>query len=657
MEEKLVHQLDMQIMDTDLPPVKNVKRRKSGIFPKIFLGLIIPFILFTLFAFFKIYRPAKKLVSDINAAKTKASEIMPAVKNQDLPAIQSGLKDIKNDLEIIKSDYLKFSWSGNLPLLKNYYADGNRAITASENLLSACETSLEAIAPYADILGFKGLSATGDGGKTAQDRINFIINTLDKIKPQLSQIGEYLTQAKQAVDGIDPNRYPRNFRGIPVREKFTQGISVLDQASLLVNDARPMLENTPYMLGVDSPRKYLVLFQNDAELRATGGFITAYAIIQVDKGKISTIQSDDIYALDNKFTKKIPAPDPIKKYLPKVPYWYLRDQNLSPDFKVSMETFFPNYQTINSPKVDGIIAVDTQLLVELIKITGPIGVPGFGTYSANNDPRCNCPNVWYELELYADVEGPVIWDSGTGQIISKPQNYGARKAFIGPMMYSVLANVMAQPKSKMSQLFTTIMDQISAKHILLYFPDAKTQQAVESFNLAGRVKNYSGDYLFIADTNFAGAKTNAWVTYSADQKIDISGDGTVTKTLTIKYNNPQAYFEDPKTKLRLNGMFRDWLRVYVPRGSKLLKVDGFETGQVVTEDLGKTVFEGFFTLTPLNVRTITLSYQLPDKIKSPYKILIQKQGGSKNFSYNNTVNGKTYPEIILSSDKELVYPF
>jgi hypothetical protein len=516
---------------------------------------------------------------------------------------------------------------------------------------------LEAIAPYADILGFKGLSSSGDGGKTAQDRINFIINTLDKIKPQLTKIGEHLSQARQAVDKIDPDRYPENLRGIPIRENFVRGISLLDQASMLVNDARPMLENAPYMLGIDSPRKYLVLFQNDAELRATGGFITAYSIIQVDKGKISTIQSDDIYALDAKFTKKITAPDPIKKYLPKVPYWNLRDQNLSPDFKVSMDTFFPNYQTTNSPKVDGIMAVDTQLLVELIKITGPIGVPGFGTYSAENDPRCNCPNVWYELELFADVEGPVIWDSGTGQIILQPKNYGDRKAFIGPMMYSVLANVMAQPKAKMSQLFTTIMNQIAGKHILLYFPDAQIQAAVESFNLAGRVRDFPGDYLLIADTNFAGAKTNAWVTYSADQKIDIAGDGTVTKTLTIKYNNPQAYFEDPKTKLRLNGMFRDWLRVYVPRGSKLIKAEGFETGQVVTEDLGKTVFEGFFTLAPLNVRTITLSYQLPEKITSPYKILIQKQGGSKNFPYTNIINGKTYPEVILSADKELVYSY
>jgi len=157
----------------------------------------------------------------------------------------------------------------------------------------------------------------------------------------------------------------------------------------------------------------------------------------------------------------------------------------------------------------------------------------------------------------------------------------------------------------------------------------------------------------VVDTNFAGAKTNAWVTYSSDQKIEIGSDGTVTKTLTLTYKNPQQYFQDAKTQLKLNGIFRDWLRIYVPKGSQLVEATGFETGQTTTEDLGKTVFEGFFTLTPLNVKTISFKYKLPFKAKSPLELVIQKQGGSKDFPYTITVNGKKQPELILNSDKIL----
>jgi hypothetical protein len=318
-----------------------------------------------------------------------------------------------------------------------------------------------------------------------------------------------------------------------------------------------------------------------------------------------------------------------------------------------MDTFYPNYVKTKSPQVDGIIAVDTQVLVNLLKITGPIGVPGFGTYSAEEDKRCNCPQVFYELETFADVEGPVVWDSVSGQIVFAPRNYGDRKSFIGPMMQSVLANVMAQPKARMGNMFTTAMDLIAAKHVQFYFLDSQAQSAAEAFNLSGRVRQTDTDFLFVVDTNFAGAKTNAWVEYSADLKVDVNSDGVSTNTLTLTYKNPQHYFEDAKTKLKLNGIFRDWLRVYVPAGSELIETKGFETGEGSGQDLDKTVIEGFFTLTPLNTKTITIKYKSGAKSNNPYQLLIQKQAGAKAFPYKLTVNGQAQPEIILDADKQI----
>ena len=645
----LVHQLD-ELNDQSPNPVN---RKNKKILLKILLFITVIIGAAGIFGYFSLYLPVLKIRASFLALEESGRLIAPHIKAQDLEATQNQLGDIKTKLEAFKSDYQRLSWLNIVPIAKNYFQDGLHGIVAGGEVLSAAEVTVKSIAPYADVIGLKGLSTTGDGDPPAQDRINFIINTLDKLKPQLSQIGSHLEAARKEVDQINPNRYPKDFRGLPIRDRLTSGINLLDQSASVVNDAGPLLESAPYILGLDSPRKYLVIFENDAELRPTGGFMTAYAILSVNKGKISIVQSDDIYALDAKFTKKISAPAPIKNYLPKVPYWNLRDQNLSPDFRVSMETFYPNYVTTGSPKVDGIIALDTQVLVDLLKVTGPIGVPGFGNYSADNDPRCNCPQVFYELELFADVEGPVVWDSVSGQIIVQPKNYQARKSFIGPMMYSVLANVMAQPKARMAQLFNTSAALFQAKHVQFYFTDPNIQTSVETFNLAGRVREFEGDYLFIVDTNFAGAKTNAWVTYTADQKIEVSGDGTVTKTLTLTYKNPQPYFEDKTTKLKLNGIFRDWLRVYVPKGSKLIEAKGFETGQVTGEDLDKTVFEGFFTLTPLNVKTISLKYELPIKLKSPYKFLIQKQAGAKNFPYTISLNNRKHPEIILSADQEL----
>jgi hypothetical protein len=273
------------------------------------------------------------------------------------------------------------------------------------------------------------------------------------------------------------------------------------------------------------------------------------------------------------------------------------------------------------------------------------------------DPDGSGVCSFYELQLLAGGEEPVVWDSVSGKIVKAPSNYGNRKAFLGPMMYSVLANVMAQPKNKVPELVNTMFTAIQAKHVLAYFTDSKVQLAVESFNLAGRVRETNKDYLMIVDTNFSGAKTNIWVTYKADVKVDISSDGTVTNTLNLTYSNPQSKAVKITQARNLNGLFRDWLRVYVPKGSELLEAKGFESGQATGEDLGKTVFEGFFTLAPGNTRQITLKYKLPNKIKSPYAMLIQKQGGTKVFPFNFTINGKAKPETLLNADTNIEYTY
>lgn len=659
-QPKLVKTLENEPLipgsDLDTKPMKT-NSKLPGLLLKIGTVVLLLIIAVSAIGFFVVYKPAMSLLASVKELEATGMAVAPYIKNQDLAGAKSQMEKVKTQLAVVQQKYESFSWAKSLPVASNYYKDGEAGFSAAKDLLEAGDIAVIAITPYADVIGLKGASGGLDMGKTAEDKINFVVTTLDKVSPQLDQIGAKLKSAQTSLSQIDPNRYPEEFRGIKVRSQLVTGLNTINLASEVVNDAKPLMESAPYLLGMNSPRKYLVLFQNDAEIRPTGGFLTGYAVINVNKGKISTVQSDDIYKLDELFKKRIPAPEPILKYLPLVPYWYLRDQNLSPDFRVSMETFMPNYKLTGSPEVDGVIAVNTQVLVNLLKVTGPIGVSGLGNFSAETDERCNCPQVFYELQILAGGEEPVVWDSVSGKIIKAPANYGNRKAFLGPMMYSILANVMGQPKNKMPELFNTAISDINAKNVMFYFFDEKAQKASESFNMAGRVRDTDGDYLMIVDTNFAGAKTNIWVNYKVDQKVEVSSDGTVTKTVNITYSNPQQKAVKITQARNLNGQFRDWLRVYVPKGSQLIESKGFESGDATSEDLNKTVFEGFFSLSPGNTRQITLKYKLPNKISSPYKLLIQKQGGTKVFPYTISVNGKSKPEVLLDSDKDLEYSY
>jgi hypothetical protein len=244
------------------------------------------------------------------------------------------------------------------------------------------------------------------------------------------------------------------------------------------------------------------------------------------------------------------------------------------------------------------------------------------------------------------VEGPIIWDPLTGKIILRPPNSDNRKKIIGPLMNSIMANALGQPKDKLPGLVQAVFNSLVEKHVLFYLMDAKTEAAVSDFGVGGIIRNYSGDFLHINDANLGGRKSNLYAYEEVQQDIVVSSDGSVTKTVTITYKNPQT--QDGW----LNSVLPTWVRIYVPKGSTLITSEGLESKQEPYEDLGKTVFAGFFQLRPEGVAKVTFQYKLPFKVSKEYKLLVQKQPGTDGFLY--TINlGKHTEEFYLKTDKEI----
>ena len=597
--------------------------------------------------------PAYTIYGKAIKVKAAAEKLVEAGKGQNIDAIKTELGSTKASLTELSRSFRLIAWAKFVPFFGLYVSDADHVLKAGGYGLEAAEITLITIEPYADILGFTGgkvQEAESDGAKTAQERIDFLIQAIPDLIPKADEISQKITLARQELANIDPNRYPVKFRGQEVREKIRRGLAQVDEAATLVSAAKPLLEVSPYLLGIDEERRYLVLFQNDKELRPTGGFITAYSVMKVDKAKFEPVSSNDIYNLDDNYRPSLTVPDPIAAYI-KGPYtlskgWRLRDMNWSPDFAESMALFSQEAAKAGIKGVDGVIAVDTHLLVNLLDAIGEIGVPGFGNFSTKIVPECDCPQVIYELESFADTEGPVVWDpAGTGKIIYAPPNYDNRKKIIGPLMNSILANAMGQPKEKLPNLFEAAFKSVIEKHVLFYLFDETAQSAVEDFNIAGRIKDYSGDFLHINDSNLGGRKSNLYVTQEVEQEITAGKDGTIEKTVTITYKNPM------KHDGWLNSVLPNWVRIYVPKGSELIEFTGVEAKEEPYEQFGKTVFAGFFQLRPEGIAKVTVKYKLPFKEKEALALFIQKQPGTDSPLYRIRV-GKREEEEFLKSDKE-----
>ena len=574
-----------------------------------------------------------------NEAKITAQAAYTNFKNQNLPATEAELKKLTQQETQLRQTYQKLNIYKFIPFARNYFFDGEHAFNAAEAGLRAGLKSVEAITPYADVLGFAGEGSFTGG--TAEDRLKLVLQTIEKISPILDDISMELNTMQTELALINPNRYPENFQGQNIRSSVLTAQESGQTAIDSITQYRPIIEQLPEIMGASGERKkYLILFQNDNELRPTGGFLTAYATIFIEDGKVTPDKSDDIYELDKKFNERIPIPEELGRYLTTEKYWHLRDMNTSPDFKVSMEQFLEYYLEIRGePKdIGGVIAVDTEFLTKLLEVLGPVEVPGYGTFSAENDPRCDCPQVVYALS----------------EIITKPTPYlrDDRKGILGPMMRAILTKAYGAPKQQWPQLFQIGIGSMEGRHLQMYFMDESAQLAAEAINAAGTMDpEENADFLAIVNANLGGAKSNLFTEYKVAQIVSAPENGQIKKEVEITYRNTKKADNCnlEAGQLCLNSTLKDWTRLYLPTGSELIKAQGFTEEAKEYEENGFHVIDGFFILEPLGQAKIKLTYTVPYTDDETYRVKLWKQGGIDPITTIMDITGGQ-EEIVVSKD-------
>lgn len=644
MEENSAN-LNSTISNTPATPMSRSKSR-SKLLRILLPGMLVLVVLLLVFGFLSwgVYKSALSV-------KDHATKVKDSLIQKDLNLTSDELGKFKTSIEDLNKSYSRLVFIKPIPFIGSYYRDGTHMINAVLDGVDAGGILLDSVKPYADIIGFKSDGGANPAIRTAQDKIDFVIKTVPEIVPKIDELSEKVNLVNQELSGIDPNRYPQNVKGFALRQNMVSAFELLDSVDHLISEGKPLLSKSDYFLGVESPRTYMIIFQNDKELRPTGGFITAYSIARVDRGRFIPVTSSDIYDLDNRYQPTIKAPDQFPKYLKGIYValnrFRLRDMNWNPDFEQSMNVFSQEIKKAGISDIDGIIAVDTQMLVNLLEVLGKVNVPGYGDYSADITPECKCPQVIYELESFADTEGAIVWsENEPGKIVYAPPNYDDRKKIIGPLMNSILSATLGQPDNRFPLLFEAAVKSFTEKHVLFYLFDKDAEDAVKAFGVGGNIKDYGGgDYLYINDANLGGRKSNLYVTQEVTQEVASKGD-RLEKTLTITYKNPE------KQDGWLNSVLPNWIRIYVPKGSEVLEKDGFEEFVDPYEESGKTVFAGFVSIRPQGVAKVSVKYSVPVNSGKEYRLFIQKQPGKDAPLYSISF-GRKNKEFALKTDQEI----
>jgi hypothetical protein len=383
-------------------------------------------------------------------------------------------------------------------------------------------------------------------------------------------------------------------------------------------DWHALIDMADFVLQTDGQeRVFLVLFQNNFEIRPGGGYIGSFGILKIRDGRVTDFASHDTNVFDGRIPSIVPPPYPMKETL-KIDSWKMRDSNYSPDFAENAKQAEYFYHLGDGrERFDGVVAITTSVLKTFLEATGPVTVPGYpGEYAAEDAV------ISLERQVEHNYRG-------------QGQELGERKAIMTPLAQEILRRVKDFDVSKQYALFQAVLDDMHRKDIQLSFRDEWLQGRVERAHWDGKVDTlWKQDYFLTVDANLAAWKSDYVVRRSADYTVDFRSEKPQA-TLAITYDHTA------EKKDWMTNDYQTYLRVYVPDGSWLRSVSGNVTEPVFGEEFGKKYVGVLVHAKIGETKVVTFEYDLPETItEDSYALKIQKQAGLRDTPVAVRIIGK-----------------
>ena len=445
----------------------------------------------------------------------------------------------------------------------------------------------------------------------------------DKLKEDLAHMenaSTYLGEAKTHLLKVKVNVLPKE-----MREKFIAAKDALDTVILLAEKAERQIPAILTMLGDRYMHRYLILLQNDSEVRPTGGFIGSYIIADLNDGYLTKLDFRDVYESDGQLHEYIEPPEDIARVSDT---WRMRDSNYSPDFSISAEKAAWFLQKEKGPSVDTVIAINQSFIKELLQITGPVRVEGL-------NKNIDAENFQFILSY----------------IIESKLSASSPKDILGEFVSSFQEKIGAI--NDYEKLFKAIIDGFGSKKILVYSRYENVQSLLGEFGITGKtIDTAEGeDYLNVIIVSIGGNKSDYFVRQTIGHYSLIQHDGTVINELILTRQHTWTDKDESAVRRIINGfgykeitpvvmdilgrgINKSFIKVYVPAGSELLESSNIKKENITVkydEEINKTYFLFELEVLPFDKEVVAIKYRLPKKLKlypvDAYKLFVQRQAG------------------------------
>lgn len=398
----------------------------------------------------------------------------------------------------------------------------------------------------------------------------------------------------------------------------------------------------PQLLGQQSKRSYAILLQNEQELRATGGFLQAVAVVTLDNGQLIDTQVFSVYDLDQKLAAAVTPPEDLKQVLGEQ-RWYLRDSNWNPDFPSSAKqiTWFLEQQL--NKKVDGVVALNIGVVQDLLRTLGPLELDQYNELLTDK-------NLQERIEFHSEVK---LVES------DKKVDYTAA------VLEAFLIKLAQLPPDKTTDFLDTVGQQLVEKNMVLSLNNSNEQATFSLLGWTGELAQPNCpaqlaadtcivDTIAVIDSNIGINKANFHLKRDEHHSITLSPTQAQHKH-SITLQNTSTSNAWPK------GTYKSYLRVILNPNAVLSRIT-INNQLLSAKDISISTVAGFtavgfLTTTPIQEKSdIVVEYSVPHTLESgnSYTFFAQKQIGIEQPLSSIAVNlGDTFKPSIIAPQADV----
>jgi LPXTG-site transpeptidase (sortase) family protein len=504
-------------------------------------------------------------------------------------AAETSLRDVNGQLQPVMPLVGALE---SLPGIGNSARSQAVTLQAGTDIASAGAALCDGLSPLTEFLAGAG----PEGGRQPAGQV---LQKLVAARPKLREAEQRLDRLQTSLGALPEADLEASNRAavLALRTRLPQVVKTMRDADALLG-----------LLGAGAPRRYLLVSQNPDELRATGGFIGSAGVVEARDGHIRLVEYGTSRRYDTPPEFRAIPPAEFAEYLGQNA-WHLAGANWwasFPDVARQLAYFY----SLSHPTeaIDGVIALDQYGLARLLEALGPVDVPEFGE-------RVEASQVEAKLDHYVHA-GDATDES-------------SRKQFTAALSVAVLEAVLAAPQATLPDLVKATRAALDEQHLLVWVTDADAAQVFATRRWNGAILPTSGDALLMVDTDVVASKQSQAITRDATYTVSLTSGERPRATLAIAYSN----LSRPEQRPDVNFVptYRTFLRVFVPRGARLLDSSGFDRQVSTSEECSRQVFAGQVSIPQGSSTRVTLAYDLPAGIvgAAGYDLLVQQQPGTE----------------------------